>query len=269
MKPFKYTWGLALAVLLAGGSLGLADQKKEFSFGALEPLSASAAQAQAAAWLRDIGKTDAPTMAKFQAVWKQEERTILDRLADTFALGDERAAQLLAQSRNPLVPAPTQVPEVFKDAKLPPFFRANLALAYARNLSNRRIHEEALATLKLFRPEYSADPAVYLFHRAVAEHALLQKAEATRSIIRLLEDAAASPERYKTVSALMLLDMQTWKDKDLGAVARMMNNVERRLELARGGPETQRKQKEIIARLDELIKELENKAKKKPGSGGS
>ena len=59
----------------------------------------------------------------------------------------------------------------------------------------------------------------------------------------------------------MLLDMQTWKDKDLGAVARKMKVVEDRLDLARGGPETQKKQKEIVARLDELIKELENKQK--------
>ena len=62
----------------------------------------------------------------------------------------------------------------------------------------------------------------------------------------------------------MLLDMHAWKDKDLQAVARKMENVERRLELARGGPQTQKLQKEIVLRLDELIKELENK--NKPGS---
>lgn len=269
MKRFKYIWGLALAVLLMGGSLGLADQKKDIAFGALEPLSGAEAKVKAEAWLKEVGKTDPATLAKFQAIWKLEERTILDRLADTFTLGNEQAAQLLANSRDPLKPAPTKIHDLFKDAQLSLFFRTNLALAYARNLSNRRVHEEALAVLKLFRPEQAADPAVYLFHRAVAEHALLQKAEAVRSINRLLEDIATSPERYKTVSALMLLDMQTWKDKDLGAVARMMNNVERRLELSRGGPETQKKQKEIVARLDELIKEMENKAKKKPGSGGS
>ena len=65
----------------------------------------------------------------------------------------------------------------------------------------------------------------------------------------------------------MLLDMQTWKDKDLAAIARKMDNIERRLELARGGPVTQKLQKEVVLRLDELIKELENKAKKKPGQG--
>jgi hypothetical protein len=40
-----------------------------------------------------------------------------------------------------------------------------------------------------------------------------------------------------------------------------MDNVERRLDLSRGGPKTQKLQKEIIARLDELIKERENQGK--------
>ena len=37
-----------------------------------------------------------------------------------------------------------------------------------------------------------------------------------------------------------------------------MDNIERRLDLARGGPQTQKIQKEVVARLDELIKKLEN-----------
>jgi hypothetical protein len=107
----------------------------------------------------------------------------------------------------------------------------------------------------------------------VCEHALLTRDEANRTIGRLLDEAAGAPERYKTVAALMLLDMQAWKDKDLGAVARKMENIERRLDLARGGPQTQKLQKEVVARLDELIKELENKAKKQqqgscPNGGG-
>jgi hypothetical protein len=111
------------------------------------------------------------------------------------------------------------VPALLKDAKAAPFFRANLALAYAKALSNRRVHEEALDTLKAVTPEQVIDPASYLFHRAVCEHALVLKKEATGTINRLLEDALDAPERYKTVATLMLLDMQTWKDKkDLGAI---------------------------------------------------
>jgi len=63
------------------------------------------------------------------------------------------------------------------------------------------------------------------------------------------------------VAGLMLFDMMGWKDKDLGWIARKMDNIERRLEMARGGPQTQKMQKEVVARLDELIKELENKNK--------
>ena len=41
-----------------------------------------------------------------------------------------------------------------------------------------------------------------------------------------------------------------------------MKRVEDRLRtLSRGGPKTQKIQKEIVARLDEIIKELENKSK--------
>jgi hypothetical protein len=78
----------------------------------------------------------------------------------------------------------------------------------------------------------------------------------------MLDDAQDVPDRYKMVSILMAFDMQSWKDGDipakLGGIARKMDNIERRLELARGGPKTQKIQKEVVARLDELIKELEN-----------
>ena len=36
----------------------------------------------------------------------------------------------------------------------------------------------------------------------------------------VLEDVADAPERYKLVAMLMLYDMQTWQDKDLGEIAR-------------------------------------------------
>jgi len=262
---------LAVAVLLLESRQALVgdETKREIAaFGALDAPSAEAAQAGALAWLKQAGKADEAALRQFEIIWKQDDRSVLERVADSLALGDAAAAKLLAQANDPLAPAPTAIPEVLQDAKLPVFYRANLALAYARALSNRRIHEEALVILKTTRPELVVDPAAYLFHRAVCEHALLQRPEAGRSITRLLEDAMDAPERYKTVGALMLLDMQTWKDKDLGAVARKMDNVERRLELARGGPQTQKQQKEIVARLDELIKELENKAKSSSQANG-
>jgi len=231
-------------------------------------MSAETAKTKLAAWLKEVGKSDAATLQKLDAIWKDSQRSALDRMADSLALGDPIAAKLLAEARDPQAPAPIVLPAVFTSDKTSAFYRANLGLVYARALTNRRVYEEALDTLKLFGAEQVVDPAAYLFHRAVCEHALQQKPEATKTIHRLLEEGAAiSPDRYKIVATLMLLDMHTWKDKDLGDIARKMDNIERRLDIARGGPETRRQQREVLNRLDELIKKLENadKKKKKPG----
>jgi len=261
--------GLGLTVLFVGLAQAAPEERQPLAgFGALEALAPEAARDQAQAWLKEVGKTDADTTQKFQAIWAQDERPVLDRLADTFALGDARAAKLMSEARSQTTPAPITVPELLTDQKAPVFFRANLGLAYARALAARRVHDEALATLKQFKPEQVAAPATYLFTRTICEHATLQKDQATRTIGRLLEEGVGSPERYRTVGLLILLDMQMWKDKDLGAIARKMNVIGERLDIARGGPQTQKLQREVVARLDEIIKELENKAKKKGEGGG-
>src|SRR5207249_3385467 len=127
--------------------------------------------------------------------------------------------KLLAEARDQAAPAPTNVPDLFKSEKVAAFYRANLGLAYARALNNRRVHEEALDVLKLFNPEDVVDPAAYLFNRAVSEYSLLQKDEANRTIRRLLDEAGTfSPERYKAVAMLMQLDMVAWKNKDLSDI---------------------------------------------------
>jgi hypothetical protein len=261
----------AIALLLLEGGVALGNEKKQATFGALESLSAAEAQTKVAAWLKEVGKSDEATTQKLTAIWKDNSRSILDRVADSLALGDPIAAQLMAEARDPKAPAPVVLPEVFKNEKTSAFFRANLALTYARALTNRGVYEEALDTLKLFSADQVADPASYLFHRAVCEHAMLRKPEATKTVMRLLEEGhAISPDRYKTVATLILLDMHTWKDKDLGDIGRKMENIRRRLDIARGGPETQRQEREVLNRLDEMIKKLENQGKKKkpPGPPG-
>lgn len=261
-------WIVALtcAAPLLGMSPALAraettPAQEQPSLGTLRAPSLEKARSQALNWLKGTGKTDPATMKAFEALWSQSGRPVLDLVAETFALGNPEASKLLAEARNPLVPAPITVPDLLKNEKQPAFFRANLGLAYAKALSNRRVYEESLEVLRLVKPDQVVDPAAYFFHRAVAEHALLLKADANRSIVGVLEDVADAPERYKVVSVLMSADMKNWKDKDLGEIARKMDNIERRLDLSRGGPKTQKIQKEVVARLDELIKKLENQAK--------
>jgi hypothetical protein len=238
------------------------------SFGVLPAPSLESVRGQAQEWLKSAGKTDQASTQAFGAIWSQTDRPLLDLVADTFALGNPDVKKLLDEARDPNAPAPKQVPDLVKDLKLPVFFRANLALAYAKALASRRVYEEALDALKGVRVEQVVDPAAYFFHKAVAEHGMLIKPDATRSIARLLDDVPDAPERYKMVAALMYLDMQTWKEKDLGDIGRKMNNIERRLDLARGGPHTQKLQKEVVMRLDEIIKKLENQQKGGGGGGG-
>src|SRR5437588_948428 len=255
-------WSLALLGIAAWVGLASAEAPQRArvsdSFGALQAASPEVARAQALEWLKANGKSDATTLKAFDAIWGQADRPVLDRVADTLSLGDSEAAKLLTEARDPVSPAPTAVPAVLEDHKKPAFYRSNLALAFAKALSNRRAYEEALGALKAAKAEQVVDPSTYLFHRAVAEHALLLKDDATRTIVRLLDDAVDVPERYKLVAVLMAFDMGSWQEKDLDDIARKMNNIERRLELARGGPQTQKMQKDVVARLDELIKKLEN-----------
>jgi len=260
----RYFLATTLVFLLWGGiraaDAGKKPAKENPSFGVLRAPSPDEARNQAEAWLKGVGKTDATTMKSFEAIWQSEQR-LLDKVAATFCLGDANVAKLLAAARDPNAPAPIEVPSILKDTKSSAFFRANLAAAYAKALSNRKVYEEGLEALRLVKPEQCVDPAGFLFHKAVAEHALMLKTDADDTIIRLLDDVSDAPERYKFVAALMHFDMGAWKDKDLGWIARKMDNIQRRLDLTRGGDKTQKMQKEVVMRLDELIKQLENQNK--------
>jgi hypothetical protein len=256
----------AFAVLLAGGSQAWGQAEKSTpkeiaTFGALRSASVDEARSQSLGWLKSVGKADDATVKAFNSVWDAKDRTVLDQVTETFCLGDAEAANLLKEARRVGSPAPLEVPDLLRDAKKSAFYRSNLTLAYAKALSNRRVYEEALDALNNVKAEQVVDPASYLFHKAVSEHALTDRLAANTTIIRLLDDVADAPERYKMVSALMVYDMLGWQEKDLGWISRKMDNIERRLELARGGPTTQKMQKQVVARLDEMIKELENQGK--------
>ena len=73
----------------------------------------------------------------------------------------------------------------------------------------------------------------------------------------------------------MVFDMMNWKDggqdiaSRLDPLTRKMKAVQDRLDLERGGEKTQKMEKEIVFRLDEVIKELENQQKNSGASGNN
>ncbi|MCI0700178.1 MAG: hypothetical protein L0241_03725 [Planctomycetia bacterium] len=272
----RQLFAVAVAVGLTAAPAIAAEPAKKptFGFSTMKAMTPEAAKAKAEAWLKSVGKFD---QAAFDKIWANENRTVLDRTADSLALGNTEAATLLANVRKFDAPAPAEVPAFLKDEKQDPFFRTNIALAFAKAAANKKVYEEALEALTLANPEVAVDPASYFFFKAVCHHATAikttDKTAAITAIVRLLDDVADVPDRYKMVATLMFFDMQSWSadPKDLSNITKLMDNSGRRLDLARGGEKTQDIQKKIIFRLDELIKELENKAKAGQGqcNGGN
>jgi hypothetical protein len=258
----------ALACLLWSGGLARAEAdakppKEIATFGALQTPSIEAAREQAAKWYASVNGKD---QKAFDAIWATD-RSVLDKVAQTLALGNPEAATILKTANDLNGPAPEGVPALLKDKKTDTFLRSNLALAYAKALSNRRIFEEAQLALAAVKPEQVVDPAAYFFVKAVAEYSLMNKSESDAAILRLLEDVTEAPERYRMVAALMHFDMLTWHDDDLGRVSRKMNVIADRLDINRGGEKTRRMQKEVLVRLEEMIKEKENQQKQQQQGG--
>ena len=242
-----------------------AAKKPAYGFSTLK--AAPDAKAKAEAWLKSVGKFD---QTAFDGIWGKEARSVLDRVADTISLGNSEAGALLAAARTLDAPAAAEVPALIKDAKQDAFFRANLALAFAKANANKKAFEEALEALNAVTPEAVVDPSSYFFFKAVSEHATMKRDAATGTITRLLDDVTDAPDRYRMVATLMFFDMLNWSPdpKDMTNIGRLMDNSGRRLDLARPGEKTQDIQKKIVFRLDELIKEMENQGKG-GGNGGS
>jgi hypothetical protein len=243
-----------LAVSAAPARADEPAKKPVFGFSMMKPMAPEAAKAKAAAWLKAQGKLD---QAAFDKVWANEKRSVLDRTADSLALGSPDAAAMLTALRKANAAAPAEVPAFLADKKQDAFFRTNLALAFAKAAAGKLAYEEALEALsaKGIDPELAVDPASYFFTKAVAAHATMKRDEATAAIVKLLDDVSDAPARYTMLATLMFFDIQGWPANpvNLSTVEKLMDNSGRRLDLARGGEKTQDIQKKIVFYLDKLI----------------
>lgn len=144
------------------------------------------------------------------------------------------------------------------------FYRANIALFYGRYLVHRQMYEEGLEVLASVSVNDVVDPAGLLFFKAVCQHDLLLKKEGLETIAQLLKGTEGVPVRYSSVATLMQYDLENLQEKTLDEVSRKMTDVERRLTLGRAGQKVQKREDEIVATLDELIKKIEEQN----GGGG-
>ncbi len=74
----------------------------------------------------------------------------------------------------------------------------------------------------------------------------------------LLERETELPVRYTQLAHLITADIEPLKSDTLDEIARLMNDVERRLDLGRAGKRVREEEEEIVKKLDKLIEDIEN-----------
>jgi len=181
---------------------------------------------------------------------------LLDAAVATFGLANPDIQVFVDACQLSLAPA--LLPEAaVLDSRDNEFVNSNLRLYFARYLSRGRMYDEALEQFSQIDPRNVIDPATSLFYTAVCQQQLLQKTEGLQTLDKLLTKTENVPVRYSSVATLMQYELQNLRQDSLDEVAAKMKDVERRLDLGRGGRVVQKKEAEIIAALDYLIEKLE------------
>lgn len=133
-------------------------------------------------------------------------------------------------------------------------------LAKAKSLTFTGYYEESD---KLLKGKVKQDNT---YHLCSMINAFQQnnKAVAEQHLKALEDSFEPLPRRYQAMIYIIRNDIDQWKKGELDDIARDMKHSSNRLNVAQGGDKTQAVQKEIVRKLEQKIKELEDKA-----AGGS
>jgi hypothetical protein len=214
---------------------------------------------------------DASTKSQLDALWAEASSSaisadLLDRLAETIALADPATRELVVMCRGSSPPLTLPSLDVLQDAAQPPLVRNNLRLLFGRWLAQHAMYDEALEQLDELQPADVVDPAALLFFQAVCHHRLLHKEPCLTALSRLMENQGKIPRRFEVLAELMEADLKPLKTDSLDEIARLMDDVERRLGLGRAGKRVRTQEDDVIAKLDKMIEELEKQAQQQQAS---
>lgn len=138
-------------------------------------------------------------------------------------------------------------------------FSPNTQLEIATSLSRNNQYEQSENILKSFRAR-DTKQETYMFYRFLNNFKMNNKKEAEKYADYLQGIEVTLPERYQVLTYLMKQDMAQWKSDNIEDIARDMSHAKDRIENKDLGNSTQKIQKDIITKLDKLIKENEDKA---------
>jgi hypothetical protein len=262
-------WSLTVfGFFLAAPAFGQVAIDDEF---AREPtwkaLTAAEARSQVIAWL-DAAKPTEENRTQALALWPEakdgatestDAKPILERVATTIAIVDPAAKPIIELCAKPHGLEPTPDFAILTDEKTSAFERSNLRLYLGQWLARERRYDESLTQLGELQTADVVDPAALLFYQSVDHHWSLHKDEGLKSIAKLLEQRKTIPRRYVQLADLMQADLQALEDDSLDHIARRMNDVTRRLDFGHAGKKVRGVEDGIIASLDKLIKEMEDR----------
>lgn len=226
--------------------------------------SAAEVRAELDKWLAEK-KPDDALKAQIEALFPKEgvatAADALDQLAAAIALVEPEAREIVAACESA---ASTHPPKFayLTDESVPEFVRHNLRLLVGRWLARHDLYDEALEQLEGLTPEQVIDPASLLFYQSISHHRLLQKDKCLPALAKLLENETSLPKRYVTLAHLMDADLRPLKADSLDEIARMMDDIRRRLNFGRAGKVVRKAEDEVIAKLDKMIEDLEEEQKK-------
>ena len=234
--------------------------------------SAAAVRQQLNEWL-DAHSADESARQQIEAIWPDTPNVadpddVLSQLAASFAVVDQRAAEIVKLCSMPLELHLRDFAWL-ADEKTPAFERYNLRLYLTRWMVRNRLFDEAAEQLEQLEPDQVVDPAGLLFYQSVVYQRMLKKESGLASISRLLEKPNDIPKRYVSIAKLLQADLEQLKDESLDHIARRMNDVERRLDLGRPGSKTREVEDGVIKSLDKLIKDLEDQAAAAAAAAGA
>ncbi|MFO1000338.1 MAG: hypothetical protein U0936_08365 [Planctomycetaceae bacterium] len=230
-------------------------------------------QARLLQWMA-LAKVDELTARQVSDLWKDraelESLTAeesVDRIVDSLAIADESARKIIEICRTGSPFSPPNFEGVRSDS----FYRDHVQLYYARWLTQHRFYDEAIPMLESLTPESVADPASLFFYRAICRLRLLKSAEASDDLALLLNNTLDVPSRFRRVAELMQVEAGD-SSSGLPEVAKLMSDVQRRLDLGNSNDPVQKREEEVIAALDKLLKEMEEQQKQQQqqqsGQGG-
>lgn len=234
--------------------------------------SADITQQQVHQWLTSLPLEPA-TGAELMAMWADIEgatpEALLDRLTATIARTGDAAQTLVELCRSAPSPPLADQTELFNDPQSPLLVRHHLRLIYGRWLAQHEFYDEARAPLEGLLPQDVVDPASLLFYQSVVQHRLLEKENCLATLEKLLENESNLPNRYAKVARLMEADIRPLKTDSLNEIARMMEDIKRRLRFARAGTRVRQQEDDVIAKLDKMIEEKEKQQQQQQQGAGA